>query len=195
MVLFSGSIYPALSIVLVCILSTLFSEFLCYVLVYSDDSFSPLTDEVSECNKRITKLKDNKSSANEKKDKKELVRLQKQLKTASSKLNGLRFKTNFIMPFVMMAVFGILGSSYDGLVVGRLPFEPFSFIQGMTLRGIDGIAEDNRDCSFFPLYILGNMGLKPVITKLLGFAPPRAAGGGIAKAFEQAEKQQERWSQ
>ena len=195
MVLFSGSIYPALSIVLVCILSTLFSEFLCYVLVYSDDSFSPLTDEASECNKRITKLKDNKSSVNEKKDKKELVRLQKQLKTASTKLNGLRFKTNFIMPFVMMAVFGILGSSYDGLVVGRLPFEPFSFIQGMTLRGIDGIAEDNRDCSFFPLYILANMSLKPVITKLLGFAPPRAAGGGIAKAFEQAEKQQERWSQ
>ena len=32
----------------------------------------------------------------------------------------------------------------------------------MTLRGIDGIAEDNRDCSFFPLYILGNMGLKPL---------------------------------
>ena len=96
-----------------------------------------------------------------------------------------------------MAIFGILSATYDGIIMARLPFQPFGFIQGMTLRGIDGIKDDLHDCSFLPLYILGNMGLKPVITKLLGFAPPRGAGAMSAweQANQAAEKQQERWSQ
>ena len=75
-------------------------------------------------------------------------------------------------------------------------FQPFGFIQSMSLRGIDGIKDDIRDCSFLPLYILSNMGLKPVITKLLGFTPPRSAATKSAweQANEVATHQQERRS-
>ena len=189
-----GAIFPALGIVGVCIFASLGIEFISYLLVYSNENFQPLQDEMKAYNKKITKISSQNSIKNERKNKKELASLKKRLQAASTKLNGLRFKTNFIMPFVLMGLFGILNSSYEGIIIARLPFEPFGFIQSMTLRGIDGIKEDVRDCSFLPLYILSNMGLKPVITKLLGFTPPRSAATKSAweQANEVATRQQER---
>ena len=185
-----GAVYPALSIVFVCIIATLVTEFLCYVLVYSNENFYPLQEEIKLYNQKLNRLKAA-SNANEKKAKKEMATLTKRVRGATPKLNGLRFKTNFIMPFVFMAIFGVLGSSYDGIIVAKLPFEPFSFIRGMTGRGLTGIAEDDFDCSFLPLYVLGNMGLKPLITKLLGFTPPRSAGG--QSPWEQANAAAEKY--
>ena len=95
------------------------------------------------------------------------------------------------MPFVMMAVFGIMSSQYDGIIVARLPFAPFGFLQGMTGRGLEGVKEDNFDCSFLPLYVLGNMCIKPLLSKILGVAAPRsAAGSAWEQATQQAEKMQ-----
>ena len=42
----------------------------------------------------------------------------------------MRWKTNVIMPFMLMAVFGILGEWYEAQSL--LPFQPLGFIQGMT---------------------------------------------------------------
>ena len=100
----------------------------------------------------------------------------------------MRWKTNVIMPFMLMAVFGILGEWYEGAIIAKLPFQPLGFIQGMTRRGLYSVTDDITLCSFLPLYILGNMGIKPIITKLLGHAPPRSEG---ASAWERATKQAE----
>jgi len=58
------------------------------------------------------------------------------------------------------------------VVVAKLPFEPISFIRGITHRNIVG--NDYRDCSMIFVYILSNVSLRPIITKLLGFSGPRA---------------------
>ena len=110
------------------------------------------------------------------------------LRRLNGKLQGMRSKTNIIMPFVMMAVFGILGEWYDGVIVAKLPFQPLGFIQGMTRRGLYLVTDNAQLCSFLPIYILGNMGLRPDINKLLGHAPARSEG---ASAWERATAQAE----
>lgn len=63
--------------------------------------------------------------------------------------------------------------SFDGRVVAKLPFMPFTWIQGLSHRNLPG--EDYYDCSFIFLYILCTMSIRQNIQKLLGFAPSRAA--------------------
>jgi len=41
----------------------------------------------------------------------------------------------------------------------------------MSHRGI--LSNDNTDCSFIFLYILSNFVIRPILQKVLGFAPPR----------------------
>jgi len=67
----------------------------------------------------------------------------------------------------------LFNSIYQGIVVAKLPFEPVSFMIGMTHRGI--LSNDNTDCSFIFLYILSNFVMRPILQKVLGFAPPRSA--------------------
>ena len=55
--------------------------------------------------------------------------------------------------------------------MAKLPFEPFSLIQGITHRGLEGT--DMTDCSMIFVYILSNISLRPIITKVLGFGGPR----------------------
>ena len=59
------------------------------------------------------------------------------------------------------------------MVVAKLPFEPFGLLSSMTHRGI--LSNDKTDCSFIFLYILSNIVLRPIIQKILGFAPPRSS--------------------
>jgi len=60
---------------------------------------------------------------------------------------------------------------YQGIVVAKLPFEPIGMISSMSHRGI--LSNDYTDCSFIFLYVLSNFCIRPVLQKLLGFAPPR----------------------
>lgn len=51
-------------------------------------------------------------------------------------------------------------SRFDGHVVAKLPFEPFSLIQGLSHRNLMG--SDVTDCSFIFLYILCTMSIREV---------------------------------
>lgn len=89
--------------------------------------------------------------------------------------------------------------SFDGRVVAKLPFQPFSLIQGLSHRNLMG--SDPTDCSFIFLYILCTMAVREVnqtrypfclsfirslfsqnLQKLFGFGVSRTAsklGGGM----------------
>jgi hypothetical protein len=59
------------------------------------------------------------------------------------------------------------------VVVAKLPFEPISFVRGITHRNIVG--NDYTDCSMIFVYILSNVSLRPIIQKLFGFSGPRVS--------------------
>lgn len=81
-------------------------------------------------------------------------------------MTGTLFVAVFMMFFMSM-----LSNSYSGIVVAKLPFQPVSWVQGLTHRNIEG--NDMTDCSMIFVYILSNMSLRPIIQKVLGFSGPR----------------------
>ena len=181
-------------IVGITVATTLLTEAVCWVLVYSDPAFQKLTADVEKANKELRRAKERvendegDDAKRLKESEKKVLEGEKAVRRLNARLTGMRWKTNMIMPFIMIAVFAILGEWYEGVIIAKLPFEPIGLIHGMTRRGLYGVTDDVRLCSFLPIYILGNMGLKPVITKLLGHAPPRSEG---ATAWERATKQAE----
>ena len=51
----------------------------------------------------------------------------------------------FFVGLFMMIFMSLLSSAYQGVVVAKLPFEPLSFMRGVTHRKITGT--DYTDCS------------------------------------------------
>ena len=55
--------------------------------------------------------------------------------------------------------------------MAKLPFQPLGFMQGITHRNLEGT--DITDCSMIFVYILSNISIRPIVTKVLGFGGPR----------------------
>lgn len=92
--------------------------------------------------------------------------------------------TTFIIGLFTVFFISLFHNLFQGIVVAKLPFEPFGLLSGMTHRGI--LSNDMTDCSFIFLYILSNFVMRPVIQKVLGFAPPRNSNQ-FASFFGQGE--------
>tara|TARA_B110000908_G_scaffold95920_1_gene113477 strand:+ start:380 stop:574 length:195 start_codon:yes stop_codon:yes gene_type:complete len=58
-----------------------------------------------------------------------------------------------------------------GIICGRLPFEPYAWVTGMSHRGLSG--DDNQLVSLTFILILSNMAFRGILPKLLGVDPPR----------------------
>jgi hypothetical protein len=79
--------------------------------------------------------------------------------------------TTFVVGLFVVFFLSLFNNIYQGIVVAKLPFEPFGLISTISHRGI--LSNDSTDCSFIFLYILSNFCIRPVLQKVLGFAPPR----------------------
>jgi hypothetical protein len=80
--------------------------------------------------------------------------------------------TTFIIGIFMVFFLSLFNNIYQGIVVAKLPFVPFSLLSSLSHRGI--LSSDLTDCSFMFLYILSNFTIRPIIQKILGFEPPRS---------------------
>jgi hypothetical protein len=82
------------------------------------------------------------------------------------------------------------GYSFDGVIVGRLPFEPFTFLQGLTHRNLPGT--DMRDCSSHVVFALGMVTARAVLNRWMevhGWKPKAVQTAGL---WEMAEKEANR---
>ena len=71
-----------------------------------------------------------------------------------------------------MASFGmvfLLNPHMSGVVVARLPFEPPSFLRGITHRGLAG--EDYRECSHAFIFTLSVLCFQTLVQKFAGVKP------------------------
>lgn len=84
-----------------------------------------------------------------------------------------------------MATLLSLKTSYESVILARLPFTPFSFMTWMTHRNLPG--NDMRDAGIIFLYALCSLAIKPNLQKLLGHEPPRATPD-TEQAAKMAEK-------
>ena len=94
-----------------------------------------------------------------------------QLKKVSNQLARAKMKSTFFIAIFMIMFMSLLGESFQGVVVAKLPFTPFSMMRGMTHRNIVG--SDYTDCAMIFLYVMSNVCFRPLIQKILGFDGPR----------------------
>lgn len=111
---------------------------------------------------------------NNKTNQQKLELLEEEMKKFNQQMMSYKFKSTFFVGFFMIIFMSFLSNIYSGVVVARLPFEPFSLIRGVTHRNLPG--SDFTECSMIFIYILCNVCIRPLIVKILGFEPPRGLG-------------------
>jgi calcium load-activated calcium channel len=89
-----------------------------------------------------------------------------QLKKTSQQQMMNSMKCNVIIGILMIVALNLVGTHFQGIVVARLPFEPFSLIQGITHRNIEGT--DFKECAYLFIYILSTFVLRTNIKKIFG---------------------------
>jgi hypothetical protein len=60
----------------------------------------------------------------------------------------------------------VIYTTFEGIVIARLPFEPFSMISGLTHYGLPG--ENKNECSMTFIFILCNLTFGNYAKKALG---------------------------
>jgi uncharacterized membrane protein (DUF106 family) len=130
----------------------------------------------------------------DKQAKKKLERTEERLKTHNRDLSMAKMKSMVAITAVFMMLLNVFSSVFEGRVVAKLPFEPFSLIQGISHRGLPGT--DFTDCSFIFLYIVCTTSVRQNIQKLLGFAPSRAANrlAGGSSFFPDQSQWNKQWN-
>ena len=113
----------------------------------------------------------------EKRHAKDVDRLEREISADKQFLAGSQMRGT--MPFMVLQVvhYFVISYLYSGVVFARLPFTPVAPFSLMTHRGLAG--DDYREAGFLLFFTLGNVAIKPIITKLLGDGKPKAAGGGF----------------
>lgn len=64
-------------------------------------------------------------------------------------------KSNIIIAGFMIVAMIVMSKYYSGLVIAKLPFQPFWLVKGISHRGLEG--SDLTDCSFVFIYVLVGM--------------------------------------
>lgn len=113
------------------------------------------------------------ASGSKKSKVKKMDRVENSLKESSRDLSFSKFKSGAVVAVVLVVVFGLLNSLFEGKAVAKLPFSPIPFIQRMSHRGLPG--DDPTDCAMVFFYFLCSVSIRSNLQKLLGFAPPRGA--------------------
>ncbi|KAF3619596.1 hypothetical protein FXO38_32861 [Capsicum annuum] len=172
----------SLTLVGISICTAIICEAISYLLIYRTTSYKQLKYSIDKASKKLETMKTGEptpSLTTKKSKTKKIDRVESSLKESTRDLSLFKFKSGFVVAFVLFMVFGFLNSLFEGKVVAKLPFVPFRLVQKMSHRGLPG--DDMTDCSMAFLYFLCSISIRTNLQKFLGFAPPRgsAAGAGL----------------
>lgn len=161
-------------VVLTALFSTGLCEFVSWLLVYRKEDYKlmkskPVGDagEIEKLNKKVEKKRSiHVIQAQNKSHEKKLNSVEEQLKSLNRELTWKNMKSNVIIGIFMLLFINFVGTQFQGIVVAKLPFTPFSLIQGITHRNIAGT--DMTDCSYLFIYILSAFLFRTNIKKVMG---------------------------
>lgn len=162
--------YDCLKIICLSIFTTLFSEFLTWVLVYRTKKYKENKKQIDTINKKIEQTKESIKGTSKQNDKK-VKQLENDLKRFSFEMFKTKIISMFIIGLFTIFFISLFNGLFQGIVVAKLPFVPFKLLSKMSHRGI--LSNDYTDCSFTFLYVLCNLSFRTIVQKMLGFAPPR----------------------
>eukprot|EP00118_Oscarella_pearsei_P026408 m.309858 g.309858 ORF g.309858 m.309858 type:complete len:185 (+) comp48326_c0_seq1:19-573(+) len=171
----------ALLIIVISVLTALLSEGITWVLVYRTDQYKRLKASIEKQSKRLERKKEAATDISRQGgQKRKIEKAEERLKSVNRDLSMVKMKSMVVISFSFMSLMGMFNTLFDGRVVAKLPFEPITWLHGLSHRNLMG--DNFTDCSFIFLYILCTMSIRQNIQKLFGNAPSRAASklaGGI----------------
>ncbi|EGD77474.1 hypothetical protein PTSG_12755 [Salpingoeca rosetta] len=148
-----------------------------HVLIYRTSKFKSLKTSLDAAAEKVEKHKQEPDFHDgafvDKKKQKKFEQDESQMKSLNQELTMLKFKSNLVIGLSFIVLMGVFNSIFEGVVVARLPFEPFSLLRNVTHRNLPG--EDYTECAFIFLYITCTMAIRQNLQKALGVTPSRAA--------------------
>ena len=149
------------------------AEGLSYFLIYRTEEYKQIKKNVESLSKQLEKEKEKVVIASKQKtQEKKITKTDSMLKNTNQQLNSSKMKSTMIIALFMIAFMSTLSSTYHGVVVAKLPFVPFSMLQGITHRNLPG--DDLTDCSMIFIYLLTSFIVRNNIQKFFGFTPRTA---------------------
>ena len=164
-------IHDGLKIILLAISTNLFAEFLTWMFIYRTKKYKENKKQMDILNKKLEINKESVKGHSKQLDKK--IKLQEnELKLLGFEMMKIKFISMIIIGLFTFFFISLFNGLFQGIVVAKIPFVPFKLLRGLSHRGI--LSNDFTDCSFIFLYVLCNISFRPIIQKMLGFAPPRS---------------------
>ncbi|XP_030457862.1 uncharacterized protein LOC115678617 [Syzygium oleosum] len=185
----------ALTVVGISVCTALVCEAISWVLIYRTASYKTLRSSIDKASKKLESMKATTSASSSSSSSaaassssaaallrrpaksKKMDRVESSLKESSRDLSLFKFKSGAVVALVLVVVFALLNSLFEGKAVAKLPFTPFGLVMKMSHRGLQG--SDATDCSMAFLYFLCSISIRTNLQKFLGFSPPRGASGGL----------------
>ncbi|KAK6941951.1 Integral membrane protein EMC3/TMCO1-like [Dillenia turbinata] len=175
--MFSSSKFSdSLTVVGVSLCSAVICEAISWILIYRTSSYKSLRSSIDKASRKLESMKtttDSLKLTTKKSKTKKMDRVETSLKESSRDLFFFKFKSGAVVAIVLIVVFGLLNSLFEGKPVAKLPFTPIWIVKSMSHRGLQG--SDLTDCSMAFLYFLCSISIRTNLQKFLGFAPPRGA--------------------
>ena len=160
-----------ISVFIVAGLTTGISEGISWFLIYRTKDFQELHKKFKSLTSKIDKQKEELSTnTKSKKFESKISENEKQLQEVQGQIAREKLKSTMVVALFMIIFISSLYSSFQDIVVGKLPFVPFSILTGFTHRGLSG--NNYSECSMLFLYVLSNIVLRSVVEKIMGY------GGG-----------------
>uniref|UniRef100_A0A0N4Z387 Calcium load-activated calcium channel n=1 Tax=Parastrongyloides trichosuri TaxID=131310 RepID=A0A0N4Z387_PARTI len=154
------------------IFTALLGEGFLWFMIYRTDRYKSLYNLIEKQVKMIEKRKDSVADVSEK-SKKRLEKENEKLKQINKDMTMYKMKSMIGVGLIFTGCLSIFNNYFNGVVVAKLPFVPFSFLQGISHRNIAD--DDLTSCSFIFLYILSTMSIRQNLQKMLGFQLSRTA--------------------
>lgn len=168
--------------------------------VFSSESYERLVSRF----RRAEMLRDkaaNSKGTNAEKHAKRLAKAEEERAALAAEVARRHTTPTMMTSFVFLVLWRILGAEHQGKIVAVLPFQPYGFLQRLTMRGLD-ISEEllhlpktavadasgkmvvhvsamSQACSFAFVYVLCSVSVKFIVHKLIAKKPPKGADGGL----------------
>lgn len=162
--------FDSIKIICLAIFTNFFAEFLTWMFIYRTKRYKDTKKQIDLLNKKIEINKESIKGHSKQIDKK-VKQQENELKFLSFDMMKTKMVSMFLIGLFTIFFISLFSGLFQGIVVAKLPFQPIGLISRMSHRGI--LSNDKTDCSFIFLYILCNISFRPIIQKILGFAPPR----------------------
>ncbi|CAD8060816.1 unnamed protein product [Paramecium sonneborni] len=162
-------------------------ELVSWFLVYRNEDYKDLVSRIETAVAKYNKEKESfVKETNAKNQEKRLSQIESQIKGLNYEMTFKKMISNAAVAILSIVTINSIGNYYSGIVVAKLPFEPFWILQQITHRGLNG--EDLTDCSYIFIYVLSALIFKSNIQKIFGLEGPKmpfGPGGPQPSLFKQ----------